>query len=347
MTAILNPAIKHYEWGDFAALPDLLGVPRDQKPWAELWFGTHSDGHATLQTANGETQLKNVVGDLSFLLKLIAVAKPLSLQTHPSTAQALAGFARENKFGLARTAANRVYKDEAAKPELLCALSEFQMLCGFTPVTESLARAEQNGWHELAQHLKLDGLEKTVHWALNEKSLPTAQNLPSHLQVLASLYPNSGCILVALLMNHVVLKPGDAIFLEPGNVHSYLSGLAVEVMTSSDNVMRAAFTTKHVDLNEFFATANFVSETPRLVSPNEASHDVALYDISSAPFSVQRFKVTSDISLTAEHEVELYLCVQGQLGSLHQGQACVLRRGENLNLTGPSLVFRVWGDPTF
>ena len=111
--------------------------------------------------------------------------------------------------------------------------------------------------------------------------------------------------------------------------------------------MRAAFTTKHVDLNEFFATANFVSETPRLVSPNEASHDVALYDISSAPFSVQRFKVTSDISLTAEHEVELYLCVQGQLGSLHQGQACVLRRGENLNLTGPSLVFRVWGDPTF
>jgi len=345
MTAILSPAIKHYEWGDFAALPDLLGLPQDQKPWAELWFGTHSDGHATLQTANGETQLKNVVGDLPFLLKLIAVAKPLSLQTHPSTAQALAGFARENKLGIARTASNRIYKDEAAKPELLCALSEFQMLCGFAPVNESIDRAEKLGLIELAKHLKLDGLEKTVHWALSEKSHPTAKNLPNHLQALETLYPNSGGVLVALLMNHIVLKPGDAIFLEPGNVHSYLSGLAVEVMTSSDNVMRAAFTKKHVDINEFLATANFVSETPRFVSPTEASHDVALYDISSAPFSVQRLNINSVISLTAVHEVEIFLCVQGQSDSLNQGQACVLRRGENLNLNGPSLVFRVWGDP--
>jgi len=346
MTAILNPAIKHYEWGDFAALPDLLGLPQDQKPWAELWYGTHSDGHATLQTANGETQLKNVVGDLSFLLKLIAVAKPLSLQTHPTTLQALEGFARENKLGLARTAANRVYKDDAAKPELLCALSEFQMLCGFAPLGESLASAEQNGWHELAQNLKINGLEKTVHWALNEKLHSMVQNLPSHLHALASLYPNSGGILVALLMNHVVLKPGDAIFLEPGNVHSYLSGLAVEVMTSSDNVMRAAFTTKHVDLNEFFVTANLVSEMPRSATPPVSSGDFAIYDISSAPFSVQRLNLTSAISLTAEHEVEIFLCVQGRAGSLHQGQACVLRRNETLQLTGPSLVFRVWGDPT-
>jgi len=220
------------------------------------------------------------------------------------------------------------------------------MLCGFAPVAESLERAEKLGLVELARHLKLDGLEKTVQWALNEKSHPTAQNLPNHVHELETLYPNSGGVLVALLMNYIVLKPGDAIFLEPGNVHSYLSGLAVEVMTSSDNVMRAAFTTKYVDLNEFLATANFVSETPKLVSPNQASHDVAHYDISSAPFSVQRINVTSALSLTAEHEVEIYLCVQGQSGSLNQGQACVLRSGEKLNLTGPSLVFRVWGDPT-
>ncbi len=345
MTAILFPAIKHYEWGDFAALPDLLGLSRDEKPWAELWFGSHPDGCATLQTANGETQLKNVVGDLSFLLKLIAVAKPLSLQTHPTTVQALEGFERENKIGLARTATNRIYKDAAAKPEMLFALSEFQMLCGFAPVTESLARAKKNGWLELADHLKRDGLENTVRWALDEKSHPTPQNLPSHLRTLASLYPNSGGTLVALLMNYVTLKPGDAIFLEPGNVHSYLSGLAVEVMTSSDNVMRAAFTTKHIDIDEFFATANFDSVIPKLVSPTANSASNAHYDIASAPFSVQRLNVNSAISLTAEHEVEIFLCVQGQAGSLRQGQACILRRGETLQLTGPSLVFRVWGDP--
>ena len=345
MTAILSPAIKHYEWGDFAALPDLLGLPRDEKPWAELWFGTHPDGPATLQTANGETHLKNVVGDLSFLLKLIAVAKPLSLKTHPTTVQALEGFERENKLGLARTATNRVYKDAAAKPEMLFALSEFQMLCGFAPVTESIARAEKHGLKELAEHLELDGLEKTVRWALNSKSHLAVENLPSHLRALGSLYPNLGGILVALLMNHATLKPGEAIFLEPGNVHSYLSGMAVEVMTSSDNVMRAAFTTKHIDLEEFFATANFDSVMPKLVLPTANSASVAHYDIASAPFSVQRFSVTSDILLTAEHEVEIYLCVQGQAGSLRQGQAGVLRRGETLQLTGPSLVFRVWGDP--
>ena len=346
MSAILIPAIKHYEWGDIAALPDLLGLPRDNKPWAELWFGTHPDGPSTLETGNGIASLKNVTGDLSFLLKLIAVAKPLSLQTHPNTVQALAGFNRENSLGVSRTATNRIYKDEAAKPELLCAISEFQMLCGFASVGESLARAEQNGWHELAKQLQSNGLEATVRWALNETSKPNFQNLPQHLQTLASLYPNSGGVIVALLMNHVVLKPGDAIYLEPGNVHSYLGGMAVEVMTSSDNVMRAAFTTKHIDIDEFFATANFNPQAPRSVTHQTRSNHVSRFQIPSAPFSVERWHVTSGISISAEHEVEIYLCVQGQSGDLRQGQACVLRPGENLNLAGPSLVFRVWGDPT-
>lgn len=346
MTAILNPAIKHYEWGDIVALPDLLGLPRDNQPWAELWFGTHPDGPSTLKTGNGVAPLKNITGDLSFLLKLIAVAKPLSLQTHPNTVQALAGFDRENSLGINRTATNRIYKDEAAKPELLCAISEFKMLCGFAPVTESLARAEQNGWHELAEQLQSNGLEATVRWALNKTSHQDLQNLPQHLHALASLYPNSGGVIVALLMNHVVLKPGDAIYLEPGNVHSYLGGMAVEVMTSSDNVMRAAFTTKHIDIDEFFATASFNPETPRSVTPPESSNIVSAFKIPSAPFSVERLHVSNDISVSAEHDAEIYLCVQGQAGELRQGQACVLRRGENLNLTGASIVFRVWGDPT-
>jgi len=347
MTAILNPAIKNYDWGDFTALPDLLGLPRDAKPWAELWFGTHPDGQATLQTGNGISPLKNVVGELSFLVKLIAVAKPLSLQTHPTTSQALAGFARENSLGIDRTATNRVYRDQTAKPELLCALSDFEMLCGFATITESLNRAEQNGWIELARHLKLGGLEKTIRWALDQKSHKTPPNLPRHLQLLASLYPDSGGILVALLMNHVVLQPGEAVFLEPGNVHSYLSGVAVEVMPSSDNVMRAAFTKKHIDMNEFFATANFAAESPRSVTPPTTSGDAVIYEIPSAPFSVQRINVKKAMSVTAEHEVEIYLCAHGNAGSLHQGQACILRQNEILELAGPSLLFRIWGDPTY
>lgn len=344
MPTRLSPALKNYDWGDIIALPDFTGQPRDAKPWAELWFGTHPDGQATVQTGNGTSQLSSIVGELSFLVKLIAVAKPLSIQTHPTVAQAQAGFARENSLGVDRAAFNRVYRDTNSKPELLCALSDFEMLCGFAPIEKSLALVEQNGWLELARRLKLTGLAKTVRWALEETNHQTPANLPSHLRVVGELYANTGGVYVALLMNHITLKSGEAMFLEPGNVHSYLSGLAVEVMSSSDNVMRAAFTSKHVDLQEFFATAIISSHLPTQVTQRKSSKHTVDYEIENSPFSVQKIDVKSTMTIQADHEVELYLCVQGHSGALQQGQACVLRQHEVLQLEKESVVFRVWGN---
>ena len=344
MPTRLSPALKNYDWGDIIALPDFSGQPRDAKPWAELWFGTHPDGQATVQTGNGNSRLSEIVGELSFLVKLIAVAKPLSIQTHPTIAQAQAGFARENNLGIDRAAFNRVYRDTNSKPELLCALSDFEMLCGFAPIEQSLALAETNGWLELARHLKLTGLANTVRWALEEKNHKTPTNLPNYLRVIGELYANTGGIYVALLMNHITLKPGQAMFLEPGNVHSYLSGLAVEVMSSSDNVMRAAFTTKHVDLQEFFATAKIDSHLPTQVTQRDSSTNSVDYEIRNAPFSVQKITADSAMTIQADHEVELCLCVQGHSGDLRQGQACILRQHEVLQLEKDSVVFRVWGN---
>lgn len=342
MPTRLSPALKNYDWGDIIALPDFTGQPRDAKPWAELWFGTHPDGQATVQTGNGTSQLSSIIGELSFLVKLIAVAKPLSIQTHPTVAQAQTGFARENNLGIDRAAFNRVYRDTNSKPELLCALSDFEMLCGFAPIEQSLALAEQNGWLELARHLKLTGLATTVRWALEEKNHKTPANLPAHLRIVGELYADTGGLYVALLMNHITLQSGQAMFLEPGNVHSYLSGLAVEVMSSSDNVMRAAFTTKHVDLQEFFATAVIDSHLPTQVTQRATSSDTVDYEIKNSPFSVQKIDVNSAMTIQADHEVELYLCVQGHSGALQQGQACILRQHEVLELAKSSVVFRVW-----
>jgi mannose-6-phosphate isomerase len=344
MPTRLSPTLKNYDWGDIIALPDFIGQPRDAKPWAELWFGTHPDGQATVQTGNGTSPLSEIVGELSFLVKLIAVAKPLSIQTHPTVAQAQVGFARENNLGIDRAAFNRVYRDTNSKPELLCALSDFEMLCGFAPVEQSLALAERNGWLELARHLKLTGLANTVRWALEEKNHKTPTNLPNHLRIVGELYANTGGVYVALLMNHIMLKAGQAMFLQPGNVHSYLSGLAVEVMSSSDNVMRAAFTSKNVDLQEFFATAKIESHLPAQVTQRDSSTNTVDYEIQSAPFSVQKITVNSDMTIQANHEVELYLCVQGHSGALHQGQACILQQHEVLQLEKDSVVFRVWGN---
>ena len=342
MPTRLTPALKNYEWGDITALPDFTGQLRDAKPWAELWFGTHPDGQASVQTGNGTSRLSDVVGELSFLVKLIAVAKPLSIQTHPTIAQAQAGFARENSLGIDRAAFNRVYRDTNSKPELLCALSDFEMLCGFAPIERSLALAEKNGWTELARHLKLTGLANTVRWALEEKVHKTPANLPHHLRIVGELYANTGGIYVSLLMNHVTLQPGQAMFLEPGNVHSYLSGLAVEVMSSSDNVMRAAFTTKHVELREFFATAKLDTFSPTKVIQRTTSPDVVEYDLANAPFVVRQITVKNDMTIRADHQVELYLCVQGHSGVLQQGHACILQKNEILQLSGPSVVFGVW-----
>jgi len=352
MTTLISPALKNYEWGDIISLPDFTGQPRDARPWAELWFGTHPDGQASVQTGKGVVALSDVVGELSFLVKLIAVAKPLSIQTHPTVAQARAGYERENNLGIDRAAPNRVYRDTNSKPELLCALSEFEMLCGFAPLKKSLALAEANGWFELARRLKLQGLDATVRWALETKRHKTPVNLPKHLQSAGELYADSGGIFVALLMNHVVLQPGQAMFLEPGNVHSYLGGLAVEVMSSSDNVMRAAFTKKHVDLAEFFATASLVENLPDKVATKQMRGDAGAkvsggceileYEIGATSFRVQQITAIDSMQIQAEHEVELYLCVQGGSGALQQGQACILRKHESLALTRSSVVFRVF-----
>src|SRR6188474_2955160 len=95
--------VQHYAWGDPGYIPTLLGVEPDGRPWAELWLGTHPNGPATL--ADGRP-LADVTGPLPYLLKVLAAATPLSLQAHPTRAQAEVGFA-----------AGR-YPDAEPKPEL-------------------------------------------------------------------------------------------------------------------------------------------------------------------------------------------------------------------------------------
>ena len=111
----LIPARKRSDWGSLSALPRLLGTEPDGQPWAELWFGTHPAGQSRL--ADGRTLGEMVAaaperclgGDvvrrfgerLPFLLKLIAPARSLSLQVHPSLERAAEGFAAEEAAGVA------------------------------------------------------------------------------------------------------------------------------------------------------------------------------------------------------------------------------------------------------
>lgn len=341
---LLRGVVQHYDWGDQRAIPAFLGTEPDARPWAELWFGTHRGGPSLARTETESVPLGELVGDLSFLVKIIAAARPLSLQTHPSDEQAASGFREENALGIPLDSPRRIYRDTSAKPELLVALGDFDAICGFRGEDDVLATCARFGWDELARHLRADGLAETVRWALTTGPKELPDNLPAYAARLATMYPGSGAVLVALCMHHVRLSAGEALFLGAGNVHAYLSGTGLEIMASSDNVVRAGFTTKHVDVDEFLAIGSFSPTPAPILVPEPVAPGVLDYRAPTPHFGVRTLEVAGTRTVTCEHAAEVLVCTSGDTGALRRGQSAVITAGERVELTGAGTVFRIWGN---
>lgn len=236
--------VQHYAWGDPTFIPELLGVTADGRPWAELWLGTHPAGPTTLSDG---TALSDQTGELPYLLKVLAAVEPLSLQVHPNTEQARDGFSRG------------VYPDARAKPELLCALTAFDALCGIRPIHASLTLLGALGADSLARVLRNDGIAATIEGLYRGRIDPQptivacARGDRAEARLVTSMakqYPNDPSVVVTLLLNRVTLRPGEALHLTAGNLHAYLCGAGIELMGASDNVVRGGMTEKHVDVDE-------------------------------------------------------------------------------------------------
>ncbi|MEQ1873143.1 MAG: mannose-6-phosphate isomerase, class I [Ilumatobacteraceae bacterium] len=328
----------HYAWGDTTAIPSILGVPGDGMPWAELWFGTHTDGPSTL--ADG-SPLADASGELPYMLKLLAAAQPLSLQTHPNAEQARAGFERGD------------YGDPNAKPELLCALTAFDALCGFRPVAATDSLLRELNLSALASALK-DGLQSTVralyrgdvdwHAVIDECRRHRSPEAELVAQ-LAEQYPNDPAVAVTLLLNRVHLRPGEALFLDAGNLHAYLSGVGVEVMGASDNVIRGGLTNKPVDVDELLRIVRYDTVHDPVLYPEEVRPGRWRYPTPDALFELWRFDVGASMSHTADSR-ELLVCTDGDSTVLHRGEAAYLAPGESIDLVGPSTVFCVTESPS-
>jgi len=234
--------VQHYAWGDTHFIPDLLGLEADGRRWAELWLGTHPNGPSTFPDG---TDLKTVTGNLPYLLKVLTADQPLSLQVHPTTAQAIDGFARG------------VYPDRHAKPELLCALTPFEAFCGVRPTDSTLELLDEIGANDLAQSIRDLGvpsvINKLYRGTIDPRPAITACESSSRPEArwamaLDERYPGDVSVTVTLLLNYVKLAPGEALHL--GNLHAYLRGAGIELMGASDNVVRGGLTVKHVDVNE-------------------------------------------------------------------------------------------------
>ncbi|WKD57030.1 Mannose-6-phosphate isomerase [Corynebacterium capitovis DSM 44611] len=294
----LAGALRTYPWGSRSYLAQLLGEPvPSPRPEAELWFGAHSAAPSTIEgagldeiiaadpeTALGE-RVRHDFGDgLPFLLKLLAADEPLSLQAHPSKAQAEEGFARENETGPALDNPRRNYKDPNHKPELIVALTEFTALAGFRPYALTQQLFDALRCPDLDRYtVMIDPAEEKVSlralfttWisipstardALIASVKDSAGNLADdpgwmgqavrNFLSLEAKYPGDVGALAALLLNLVTLEPGEGLFLSAGNLHAYMHGMGVEIMANSDNVLRGGLTSKHVDVPELVKVVDF------------------------------------------------------------------------------------------
>ena len=288
-------------------------------------------------------RVQDAHGDqLPFLVKLLAAAAPLSIQAHPSLEQAKEGFARENAEGIELNSPNRNYKDPNHKPELIVALTEFRALAGFRPVPDTAAFFAELSSPELDRYATLlptDGegdlralfttlislphqprveLIESVKRAAAE--LVDKRNAPEWMVEAAEVYlelnqtyPGDVGVLAALLLNVLTLAPGEAAFLRAGQLHAYLSGLGVEVMANSDNVLRGGLTTKHVDVPELVKVLDFSTlENPR--AETVPSHGGVEFQLPVDSFAVRMHALDDGDTLAVDEDgPAIVLCTAGEV----------------------------------
>lgn len=316
MLLSLSNVPRDYAWGSQTLLAELEGRAPAAAPEAEVWFGDHPGDPADVR--GGSTLDAVTGGTLPYLLKLLAAASPLSIQVHPTIEQARAGWERE--AGLAADDPARNYRDDNHKPELIVALSDrFESLSGLRPVRDTLrllGSLDVNpGVTALSERLGSgdDALRDTLGWLLSGDAQPAVddiiravraaedagewQTTLGAVSAIADVYPGDPGVVVALLMNHVVLRRGEGIFLRAGLLHAYIAGLGVEIMAASDNVLRGGLTPKRIDVDELLSIVDATPGEVPVLRPEQAG-PVIDYEVPIDDFSLRRVVLTgADVAI--------------------------------------------------
>lgn len=350
MLVRISGEVKNYPWGSKYLIQDHLGIGTANQEVAEVWFGTHEGGQSKVLTS-GQNLSEAIGSKLSFLVKFLAADSPLSIQVHPNAIQAKVGFATEDVAGLELSDPKRNYKDDSHKPEILIAITPFEALCGFRPRAEvieiflgfsksearfgELAALAQTGasieeiFSELLEDGNLAGTFTNSVASLDADSISERARLL--VVELLGKYPGDTGALVSLLLNHLVLAPGEAIYLPAGNLHAYLSGLGLEVMAASDNVIRGGLTPKHIDKAELRNITDFSELAEPVVSTKKLAEGLDEYPVAASEFRLYRAQVTGS-NLLADIELPsaaMIVCVSGEIAvgtSLDQRE--VLKKGD-------------------
>jgi len=317
---------RDYAWGSTTEIQTLLGQPDDGKPLAEVWFGAHPTGPSLIHGADAETLDAYIASDpdrvlgasvasryggtLPFLLKFLAPGRPVSLQVHPSPERAERGFERENAEGIPLDAFHRTFKDTSHKPEMVFALTDFDGLVGLrdlvqtTRVLGAYEHPAMVAAHEtlvgspdadgarrvLGQLVQLpsDAVDEIVAESARLAQAADEPDADAFRTVveLARFYPGDVGTVASLLLNRIRFSPGEGVFVPSGMPHAYLSGLAVEVMANSDNVIRAGLTGKYVDVGGLLENTIFEFGRPAPLPSDEVAPGVRALRPDASEFEV-------------------------------------------------------------
>lgn len=342
----LRTEIRNYQWGSRTALAQLRGDSTpSMEPEAELWVGGHPSAASRL-CRDGEWQRLDrvlevdavaVMGEeavarfgraLPFLLKILAIESPLSLQAHPDAERARVGFDREEQAGIPHHGKNRNYRDRNPKPEIVVALTDFRALRGLRRAVETERLLAVSGIAELlpddTQNELARGDELKAMASMLRATTPAALariadrlerggRAPSEglTHELLEIYPRDPAALAPFFLEIIELEAGEAMFTPPGVLHAYLGGVAIELMANSDNVLRAGLTSKCVDLDALLA----------ILSPDRSAWQVATirrgleieFSTSAEQFRLSRLDLRCERTRPfREPEVELLLCTSGE-----------------------------------
>ncbi|MFD7231436.1 mannose-6-phosphate isomerase, class I [Streptomyces sp. NPDC059881] len=375
----LTNTVRPYAWGSTTLIPELLGTAPTGEPQAEMWMGAHPG--APSQTDRGA--LNDVIaadpaGELGapvvdafgprlpFLLKLLAAGAPLSLQVHPDRTQAQEGFAAEERAGIPLDAPHRNYRDDNHKPEMICALTPFDGLCGFRPPVEAAdfiaglgvdslkpyvdllhAHPEEAALREVLTAVLSADPEEMAHTV--GEAAAAAERLGGPYAAFAGIahhFPGDPGVIAAMLLNHVQLQPGEALFLGAGVPHAYLAGLGVEIMATSDNVLRCGLTPKHVDVPELLRVVRFEAGDPGVLRPEASPSGEELYDTPIDEFRLSRYVRSEGAAPTdvTAGTPQILLATAGRPKAgelaLAPGESVFVPAGEKVELSGSGAVFR-------
>ena len=332
---LLNGIVRHYAWGGTHFIPKLLGIPNPQnQPFAELWMGAHpqAPSRAVLNDTTlgldeliaaapekilGRDNIVKLGPSLPYLLKILDARDMLSIQVHPSAAQAREGFAREEAAGIPWDAPHRSYKDQHHKPEVHVALTDFWMLHGFRPDEEisqvlrstpefspllpAFAGNDLRRLYHTLMTLPQDEVDAMLHpllarlagMTLSDKGNPDYwARLAGQNFALPEGRRDRGLFSIYLL-NLVRLAPGQGTFQAAGVPHAYLQGINVELMANSDNVLRAGLTPKHIDVPELLKALSFDGSRPAIIDGVKTATGETVFPTPTAEFELCRIDLQS------------------------------------------------------